>query len=60
MVGGDEPSVNYRVAARAAVRAGARDVIEVLRGLRMLRWPVDAALWRDGDELTLSDAGMAE
>ncbi|WP_245600865.1 hypothetical protein [Streptomyces sulphureus] len=52
--------MNYRVAARAAVRAGARDVIEVLRGLRMLRWPVDAALWRDGDELTLSDAGMAE
>ncbi|MER5427828.1 MBL fold metallo-hydrolase [Streptomyces sp. NPDC002588] len=34
------------------------DVIELLPGLRLLRFPVGQAyLWRDGDELTLVDAG---
>nr|WTB35943.1 MBL fold metallo-hydrolase [Streptomyces sp. NBC_00830] len=37
------------------------DVIEVMPGLRMLRFPVGAAyLWRDGDELTLVDTGTAD
>ncbi|MFE3114005.1 MBL fold metallo-hydrolase [Kitasatospora indigofera] len=37
------------------------DVIEVLPGLRMLRFPVGAAyLWRDGRELTLVDTGTAD
>ncbi|WP_069883843.1 MBL fold metallo-hydrolase [Streptomyces luteocolor] len=36
------------------------DVIEVLPELHMLRFPVGQAyLWRDGDELTLIDAGAA-
>lgn len=36
------------------------DVIEVVPGLRMLRFPVGAAyLWRGGDELTLVDTGTA-
>jgi glyoxylase-like metal-dependent hydrolase (beta-lactamase superfamily II) len=37
------------------------DVIEILPRLRMLRFPVGAAyLWRDGDELTVIDAGTAD
>jgi glyoxylase-like metal-dependent hydrolase (beta-lactamase superfamily II) len=37
------------------------DVIEVVPGLRMLRFPVGAAyLWRDGGELTLIDTGTAD
>ncbi|MER5185493.1 MBL fold metallo-hydrolase [Streptomyces sp. NPDC002896] len=37
------------------------DVVEVLPGLRMLRFPVGAAyLWRDGDELNLIDTGTAD
>lgn len=37
------------------------DVVEVVPGLRMLRFPVGAAyLWRDGDELTLVDTGTAD
>lgn len=36
------------------------DVIELLPRLRLLRFPVGQAyLWRDGDELTLIDAGPA-
>lgn len=37
------------------------EVIEVVPGLRMLRFPVGAAyLWQDGDELTLIDSGTAD
>ncbi|WP_377266870.1 MBL fold metallo-hydrolase [Peterkaempfera sp. SMS 1(5)a] len=37
------------------------DVIEVVPGLQMLRFPVAAAyLWRDGNELTLVDTGTAD
>ncbi|MEY9871498.1 glyoxylase-like metal-dependent hydrolase (beta-lactamase superfamily II) [Streptacidiphilus sp. MAP12-33] len=37
------------------------DVIEVLPGLRMLRFPVGSAyLWRDGSEVTLIDTGTAD
>lgn len=37
------------------------DVIEVVPGLRMLRFAVGAAyVWRDGDELTLVDTGTAD
>ncbi|MET7487135.1 MBL fold metallo-hydrolase [Streptomyces sp. NPDC005538] len=37
------------------------DVIEVVPGLRMLRFPVGAAyLWRDGDESTLIDTGTVD
>ncbi|MFE0464009.1 MBL fold metallo-hydrolase [Kitasatospora sp. NPDC058965] len=37
------------------------DLIEVLPTLHMLRFPVGAAyLWRDGSDLTLIDAGLAD
>ncbi|RFU88251.1 MBL fold metallo-hydrolase [Streptomyces triticagri] len=37
------------------------DVIETLPSLRMLRFPVGTAyLWRDGEDLTLIDAGTAD
>ncbi|PAK26805.1 MBL fold metallo-hydrolase, partial [Streptomyces sp. alain-838] len=36
------------------------DVIELLPRLHLLRFPVGQAyLWRDGDDLTLVDAGPA-
>lgn len=47
--------------ARASAQSEGMDVIEVLPRLRMLRFPVGAAyLWRDGDGLTLIDAGTAD
>jgi glyoxylase-like metal-dependent hydrolase (beta-lactamase superfamily II) len=46
---------------RSPVRLAGMELIEVLPSLRMLRFPVGAVyLWRDGDDVTLVDAGTAD